>query len=239
MDTSGLIDNRNLELWNTLRSIHEFEIHKENRSDYLSFSINDKTIISVPFDNLDSASFTHELLHVYLRTKKIFIGGSLKLSIKSNQTLSKIFSNDLIDHISNCLNHIKMLPEFIKLGYDKNEFLSDYFINKLTKNEILEIKKHYKKNALFKKVYKAKAIDYFIGKYFAAIACPNDSFNYDEQLEELKQIDADLFQILNKFLTDWIHFDYKDTAPIMGSYHSFLFNFIENLEKWTKGKTIK
>lgn len=69
MDTNGLIDDRNFELWNSLRIDHDIEIRKENRSDYLAFSKSGKTIISVPYDNIDSASFTHELLHIYLRSK--------------------------------------------------------------------------------------------------------------------------------------------------------------------------
>jgi hypothetical protein len=56
---------------------------------------------------------------------------------------------------------------------------------------------------------------------------------------ELKNIDFDLFHILDTFLNDWKNFDYEDTNPITGSYHSLLFDFIENLEKWTNGKTIE
>jgi hypothetical protein len=239
MDTQGLIDNRNLELWNTLRSIHEIEICKENRPDYLASSNSSKTTIYVPLNNLDSASFTHELLHIYLRTKQVFIGGGLVLSINDSQVLSKIFSDDLLDHIDNCLDHIKMLPEFLRFGYNKNKFISDYSINKLTKEEIAKIKKHFTTGTFFSKVYYAKVIDAFIGKFFAANACPNDSFDYAKQLVELQKIDTDLFQVLDTFLTNWKNFDYNNTDPITGNYHMLLFDFIENLEKWTRGKIIK
>lgn len=239
MDTLGLIDDRNFELWNTLKNIHEIEICKENRPDYLAYSNNGKTIIYVPLNNLDTAFFTHELLHIYLRTKQVFIGGGLILSIKGSQVLSKIFSDDLLDHIDNCLDHIKMLPEFLRFGYHKNKFISDYSINKLTKEEIANIEKHFTTSILFYKVFSAKAIDAFIGKFFAANACPNDSFDYSKQLGELRKIDTDLFQILDTFLTNWKNFDYTDTDPIPGSYHILLYCFIENLEKWARGKTIK
>ena len=239
MDTNGLIDNRNLKLWNSLQTIHEIEIRKEKRPDYLAFSKSGKTIISVPSDNLDTASFTHELLHIYLRTKQVFIGGGLTLSIKDSANLSKIFSDNLIEHIGNCLDHIKMLPEFLRLGYNENDFLSDYSTNKLTQEEISEISMHYATTILFKKVYKASAVDFFIGKYFAANSCPNKTYDYTRELLDLKKIDTDLFQILETFLADWKNYDYNDNDPIKGSYHSFLFDFIDNLEKWTDGKTIK
>lgn len=239
MDTNGLIDNRNLELWNSLWNVHEIEIRKEQRPDYLAFSKNGKTIIFVPSDSLDAASFTHELLHIYLRTKQVFIGGSLKLSIKKSEKLSKMFSDNLIDHIGNCLDHIKMLPEFLRLGYCEKDFISDYSTNKLTPEEIAKISRHFSTSILFKRVYNASAIDFFIGKYFAANSCPNKTFDYQRQLLDLKKIDPDLFQILETFLLDWKNYDYNDTDPITGSYHSLLFDFIGNLEKWTDGKTIQ
>lgn len=239
MDTNGLIDNRNLELWNSLRRIHEIEIRKEKRPDYLAFSKNGKTIISVPIDKIDSASFTHELLHIYLRTKEVFIGGGLTRSIKESEKLSKIFSDNLIDHMGNCLDHIKMLPEFLKLGYNESDFLSDYSVNKLTKDEIVKIKKHYTRSILFKKVYNASVVDFFIGKYFAVNSCHNKSHNYSGVLFELQKIDHDLFQILEIFLSAWNIFEYDNTDPIVGGYHSLLFDFIDNMEKWTDGKNIK
>lgn len=239
MDTKGIIDNRNLELWNSLRKVHAIEIRKEKRPDYLAFSKSGTTIISVPIDNLDTASFTHELLHIYLRTKEVFIGGGLTRTIQESEKLSNIFSDDLIDHIGNCLDHIKMFPEFIKLAYNENDFLSDYSVSKLTSEEISKIRKHYTTNILFKRVYNASAIDFFIGKYFAAYSSPNKSYDYRQQLNELKKIDADLFKILEAFMSDWNKFDYNDKDPVTGSYHSMLFDFIENLEKWTDGKTIK
>jgi len=238
MDTTGLIDNRNLELWNSLRSVHEIEIRKESRQDYHAYSKSNKTIISVPYDNLDTASFTHELLHIYLRTKDVFIGGGLTLSIKESEKLSKIFSDALIDHIGNSLDHIKMLPEFLKLGYPESEFISDYSTNKLTVEEIIKIKNNFKTNFLFKTTYNASAIDFFIGKYFAVSACTNTTFDYPKELAELKKIDVELFEILETFVIEWKKYDYTN-PDVLNSYHTILFDFIEKLEKWTDNKTIK
>ena len=49
------------------------------------------------------------------------------------------------------------------------------------------------------------------------------------------KIDPGLFQILETFLNDWKSFDYNDTDPITGNYHSLLFDFIENLENGHTG----
>jgi hypothetical protein len=237
-DTSGLIDNRNISLWNELLAVHEINIQREKRLDYLAYSKNNTTTIYVPIDNIDSASFTHELLHVWLRTKDIFIGGGLTMSIKSSRVLLKIFSDNLIEHIGNCLDHIKMLPEFNRLGYDTNEFLSDSFVNKLTEEDLNKIRNYFVISTPALKIYNSTAIDFFIGKYFAAIACPNITIDYVPQLNSLKKIDDELYQILEDFSNAWANFDYSDKNPITGSYNILLFDFIDNLENWTVGKTI-
>lgn len=238
MDVTGLIDKRNFELWNSLNSIHDIEIIEQQRVDYLTYSKDDKSIIYVPFDNKDAASFTHELLHIFLRKKNVFIGGGLTLGVGQSQTLSRILSENLVQHIGNCLEHIKMLPEFIKLGFTPNEFLADYSINKLTDEETAEIKKYFLVQITPQKIYFGKTIDLFIGKYFSVKACPNKSFSYEKNLAELKKIDTPLYQVLDDFLNEWIKYDYNDTNPLTGGYHLFSYDFIDNLEKWTEGKMI-
>lgn len=238
METQGLLDRKNLEQWNTLRNEYEIVIQKEKIINYSAYSENSKAIIYVPHDNLDSASFTHELLHVFLRTKRVFIASGFALSIKGNKRLSRILSEGLIEQAGNCMDHILIYPEFIHLGYPKERFISDYSINKLTDEDLEFINNNFYKQKLFRKTYCASAIDFFIGKYFAAKACPNDSFNYNDQLNKLKTIDPALYQVLETFFSKLKKFDYEDTDPITGSYHTFLLDFTSNLTNWTKGKHI-
>lgn len=238
METFGLVDNKNSDLWNELQAVQRIEIQFEKRKEYYAFSQNDKSVIHIPDNDINPASFTHELLHIYLRTKKVFIGGGLKLSIKEKPTLSRIFSEALLEHIGNCLDHIKMLPEFLKIGYDRKEFLLDYSTNKFTDEELRNLKANFIHNGFFKKVYNASAVDFYVGKYFAIGTCPNNELDYSNALNELQKIDKDLFSILEKFLKEWIDFDYTNDDPIAGSYHLFLFDFVDELENWTKGKQI-
>lgn len=237
MDTLGLVGNKNLELWNYLESVYKVEICKENRSDYLTFSKGNKATIFVPLDETSEASFTHELLHIYIRTKNIFIGSGLRLSIKQSKILSSIFSDYLIDHIGNCLDHFKMLPIFIKMGFHESEFITDYSTSKLTKKDISLLKSNYTLQTSFKKVYNSSAVCFLIGKYFAANSCCNKEYNYSGLLVKLKIIDSNLFQILEIFLDDWKNFDFENSERIVGSYHLLLFDFINNLEKWAEEKT--
>lgn len=238
METTGLLDNRNIDLWKELNAFHEI-ILQENEFPYYSlFSQQRSTLIYIPSGDINPASFTHELLHIYLRTKEVYIGGGLTNSIKSSPILIKFCSDGLIEHIGNCLEHIKILPEFIKLGYKESEFLFDYAVNKLTDGEIQRIKASFSTGSSMTKMYNGRTIDFFIGKYFSAISCPNRIIDYSKNLLELKQIDNDLFSILESLRIAWDNFDYNSDDILVNSYHTCVFDFTDNLEKWALNKVI-
>jgi hypothetical protein len=238
MNTSGLIDNRNRDLWESLKNIYEIDIQFQNRVDYLVFSQSNKAIIYVPKNKIDPAAFTHELLHIYLRTKKVFISSGLVLSIKGYPQLSRIFSDKLLEHIGNCLDHVKMLPEYLRLGFEREDFLSDYSTHKFSKEERKIIKQNYAGSSVLGKIYNSSAIDLYIGKFFAVKSCPNNTRNYTNELKELETLDSSLYQILDKFFIAWTEFDYNNDDPIFGGYHSMLFDFTDELDNWATGKKI-
>ena len=237
MITEGLIDNRNIELWNLLNNKFEIEIIKEIRNDYLVYSIDNKATIYVQIDNINSSSFTHELLHLFIRSKKVFISSALALGVKGNKILSKIMSDNLLEQIGNYIDHIKTLPIYLELGYENSEFISDFNVNKLTDNDIMNIKKNYCTTKNYKKYYSKSAVEYFIGKFFAAVACSNEDYNYKEQLIKLKKIDNELFDILEQFVYIWREFNINEEGPL-NSYQTIEYNFVCNLESWAKKKTI-
>ncbi len=235
MDTNDLIDDKNLNLWEFLLKNCNIGVVREKRTEYFVESRQNESTIFVPYDNLNPAFFTHELLHIYLRVKNIFVGGHLKGLVLGDNELFKIFNYKLLEHIGNCLDHIKMFPEFVKLGYGENEFIMDYHIKKINEGELIDIKKYYFINfAFFWKIYNGKAINYYIGKYFSIKACPNKNFNYNLELNELKNIDKQLFQILESFLEDW-----RDFNITIDDYHSFTHEFVLKIKAWIKPKYIK
>lgn len=235
--TEGLIDDRNRELWDLLNFNFEIEVVKDGRNNYSVYSIRNKATIFVQQDNINSASFTHELLHIYLRFKQIFISSELFLIVKENKRLSQFMSNNLLKHIGNCLDHIKTLPIFLKLGYDNSEFISDYHIHKLLDFDIKSIETNFYSKFGFIKYYHKKTIDLYIGKFFAAVACSNRSFDYDTQLKKLRKIDVQLFDILESFLLMWRDFNIDEDNPLV-SYHTVLYNFEKKLDNWAKHKII-
>lgn len=238
MNLDGLIDRRNLELWTTLKSKFEIEIIKENRDTHSVFTKKDKATIRVPFrPSIDS--FTHELLHIFMKLKDIYVGGTITLHVKEDPILSKFMSDNLTEHIGNCLEHIKMLPEFLKMGFKREEFIFDYHVNKLTEKELDSIKRHFRRKPLFQKEqFYSKAIDLYIGKYFAVKACPNKSFPYDKGQEELRELDNELYSILDRFMTGWEKFDYNDSDIITGGYNDIVLDLATGLSDWGRDKRI-
>ncbi|WP_417352847.1 hypothetical protein, partial [Flavobacterium alkalisoli] len=176
--------------------------------------------------NLCPSSFTHELLHIYIKDKKINIANELEKHITENHTLRTIFSLPLRTHIGNCLEHIKMLPIYLNLGFPNEKFLSDYNESKMDSLTILQIKTTYKNY----NIYNKEVVDFYIGKFFAMKACNNNSFNYFNYYSELENIDSELFYSLNNFWENWINIiDSRNYKPILEK-------FIEDLKNWTKNK---
>ncbi len=233
-----LIDNRNSNLWNYVNARHRVEIKFGYGGEYHVCTKGDESIIYVPKGMEDASSFTHELLHVFLHIKSVHIGTALMLSIKGRPQLREIFSDSLLEHIGNCLEHVKMLPEFLKMGFAAKDFLADFSKNKLTDTEIDLLGDHFEKGNVMGQSYSKEYIDLFIGKYFAAACCPNAEIDYSENLNRLRKIDSSLVNELDTFLASWKNFDYNNNDPITGGYRMMVYDFVEGLEKWVEGKLI-
>ena len=113
------IDERNVELWNQLNEDYNIEVEPSFNNEYSCFTQNDKAVIYVDFQNISKDSFTHELLHIYLKHKEFYLGSSLKLTLQQSNILRKYLSENLLEHIGNCLDHLKMFKIYNDLGFDK------------------------------------------------------------------------------------------------------------------------
>lgn len=192
----SLLDNRYKDLWEYCNSYANISIKYTNATEYGVYSINENHTIFVPKNNLNPSSFTHELLHIFLEIKGVYIGGSLSLFVKAEK-LRGIFSQSLVDHISNCLAHIKMFPLYLEMGFNLEYFIQDYEQSKFSKSEMEVLRNNFKYRKLFFQVYRAKYIDKYIGKYFAMKACPNKNFDYSNGFKLLKELDLDLYNVLS------------------------------------------
>ncbi len=230
----GLIDNRNFFLLKELEKVYSIRVELVNdTNEYRCFSTTNQAIIYVPQLDICTDSFTHELLHLYLKVKKISTVAELKSQIIGLEVLPKIYPIRLMEHIGNCLDHLMILPIYLELGFDKCKFLSDYHVNKCTEQEIAKIKKGWKHRFL----HNSKMIDLYIGKYFAVKACPNLDFNYSISLNKLRKIDNNLFSINEKLIDNWLELDIN-LQNVGDNCDTLIRNYIGNMRNWVQSKRI-
>ncbi|OAQ38188.1 hypothetical protein A5893_15430 [Pedobacter psychrophilus] len=153
------------------------------------------------------------------------------MRIKDSKILKRIFSDKLLEHINNCLDHIKMFPIYMEMGFEEEKFLLDFYEDKCTSKEISNLKNLYKIGRRFN----SQAVDFYIGKFFAIKADPNKNFNYENCLKTLNQLDSKLFSILTDFVCEWQEFNIELKDP-MCSYRDIVNKFYENLKAWMTKK---
>lgn len=229
---SSLVDDRNRELWKTLLGKYDISIEPSPNREHSCFIQADQATIYIPDNDADVSAFTHELLHLYLHYKEIYIGANFQLTISSSKMMSRIFVPGLIGHVGNCLEHMKMLPVYRSMNFDERNFLLDYDTHKCTAEELMAIKKYYKSGSH----YNCAAVETFIGKFFAMVADANTNFNYSFELTELKKIDGGLYQLLLEFTSDWEKYDIESIESLT-SYRDIVQKFYEGLKKWITNKT--
>lgn len=240
IDATPYIDDRNRSLWETMDKQFNITIEYSKWNSYANYHKGKDSIIYVLKDESpDVVSFTHELLHLYLSSKKIHIGGAIQGTFRELRPLNQIFDIRLYDHLSNALEHIKMFPIFVQMGCPSEEFTQDYDENKLTDEEVNRIQRLYKVG-LFKKKYNSKAVNYFIGKFFAAKCDVNPNYNYDNQLLKLRGLDTQLYVVLDKFLNGWIEYDVEKHREVWDDdYNQLIADFTNEMIAWGKDKKFK
>ena len=241
IDLSEYITQQSKDLLGQLSSIYDISVEYHDVNEYAVFTQNKTAVIYVPKTAKPCPdSFGHELLHILVRSTETYIGASLSRIVKESNTLSAILSTNLLNHISNCLEHIKMLPLYLNMGFDISRFIVDYNTPKLTINEVSYLRSTMIKKKLLRKTsYVPVAVDLYIGKYFAVKACPNSTFNYEPLIKELKSIDEELWEILESFWDSWLEYDiFKAREAVDLDYLEVLCDFTDNLEEWQAKREI-
>lgn len=222
-----LIDYRNAELWEDLNAWREIGIEYNDNNWYSCYTGPHRITIYLNKQIVSLGGFTHELLHIWLYRKEIHISQSLQGFVRDIAAVRKVMSRELVDHVGNCLDHIKMWPKYSDMGLAWEEFTTDVSEEKLTVDEIRRIKTGMSMFGL----YDARGVDFFIGKFIAAAACPNPLLDYADRFNELRNVEPALFDILNDFVATWKAFDIDGNDPY-NSYLTVLSDFLDALESW-------
>lgn len=226
----NFIDLRNSDLWQTVSSVYQIQLKPSLNGEYSIYTQNKNATIFVTND-CSIESFTHELLHLYLDVKEVLVGPCLNLSRLGNPKLLQILSEQLVEHLGNCLNHIKMLPLYLERGFPREKFILDYDQPKCSENDINLSKLLLRSGAS----YRAIAIDNIIGKFMAIKADPNTSFDYSDALLSLEEIDSPLFIVLNNFYDDWLRLNIEK-YDLFHNYRTIVNSFYDQLNAWASDK---
>lgn len=239
IDVNQYLDDRNRGLWEELNNSFNINIDFTLDSCYGNYLQSDDCTIYVPVNKKpDAASFTHELLHLYLPQRKIYIGGAIECMMCEIYPLNTIFDKCLYDHIKNSLEHVKMLPIFLRMGYPIESFLLDYYEEKLTANDVKTLRREYK-SGFFSRGYKHRAVNYYIGKFFAAKADINPTNHYDKLLSDMNQLDSSLYSAIDKFWNGWIDYDVEKKRDILEEdYNALVDRLVNELNDWSNNKKI-
>lgn len=190
-----------------------------------AFTQNKKAIIYFGTGKNSQADITHELLHVKMKSFGYFSAKYFRQLSNPNSILFKVFDNRLCDHISNCMDHIKMYPMFLEYGYKPIDFLSNGDVKLASIRELKRIRlKRWRKLS-------AKNINRFIGNQIAMLADHLEN-DYTEHYRVLIRKNKELFRIINDFWLEWEGFDITEIDPLVNYDKDVMDNFINDLENW-------
>jgi hypothetical protein len=226
-----LIDEKNIDLWNELNEIYQIELIESPEPNYMSRVSGNIATICIYVHELSSASFTHELLHIYLKSKNVRITEDFYNAMENSERLNNLFSSDLKEHLTNCLEHKLMLPIFLEMGYENRFFISDYNEIKMDDKKLDALLSRYRVNG----VYDKEAVDFFIGKFIAMKSCNNKSFKYYKYFKAFQKLDKRMHKLLSEFWSDWTTYDFQNDND---NYNEILEYFIEDLNGWISKKKI-
>ena len=229
MKIEQFLDKNTLALLADLRNIHEIDFQQKSISYCETFSQNGKSTIFYNPLIIDNESIAHELLHIWLDKYKCIISNHIFLSCESHKKLSKIFRKFLCDYIGNCMDHYKIYPKYVEMGYGPEKFVMDGLAEKCSMNDIKKL--HLK----FLGKYKPKSIDKFIG-YLISIYADHIYHDYSKHLNLLNSKEPELFRIVTVFWNKWTIFDIENIDPIYNSDIELAESFIGEMEQWIEKK---
>ena len=227
-----LIDDKNTHLWNELSELYEIELIASPEQNYMSQVSGKNATISIYEKDLSAASFTHELLHIYLKSKNVKIVEDFNNALENSEKLNNLFSTGLKEHVTTCLEHNLMLPLFLKMGYENRLFTSDFNEPKMNKKMLGILLERYMNNG----VYDREAVEFYIGTFFAMRSCNNKSFNYHKYYIAFQKLDKELYHFLSEFWSDWKTFDFEDASD---TYDKILEFFTDDIYGWVSEKVIE
>jgi hypothetical protein len=120
MKIQDMQTEKNKDLFKRVNDVYPVVLVTTNADSWESYIDNGKTVISHCDTKYAEECFVHELLHIDTQIK-----GYKRLRVGISAFDSTEYFKILMSAIDNELQHHKMFPEFIKMGYEKERFYID------------------------------------------------------------------------------------------------------------------
>jgi len=224
------LDKHNKQLLSEVRNKMSVKFEIFNKPYFENYSINDNVIIYINPKVFNNSSVAHELLHAWFRGLGLHGSNMIYLSAREKPKFSVVFDKKLCDHIGNCMEHYKIYPKFLEMGYASKDFLS----SKGMQCDINSIRKLcIQRNG----IYSVKHLNNYIGFLISIYAdhLPND---YSRHLALIQGIEPKLFDIVSEFWQAWKEVDIENPDPITRTDFDAIHSFIMNVEDWIEDKSI-
>lgn len=192
---------------------------------------NNATIYYNTFE-LSNETIAHELLHIQQKSYGYVSSNHFFLYFQSHEFFKEVFTKNLCDFIGNFMEHYKMFPAFLEMGYAGEKFIQNGDKLQANLNDLSKI--YLKVNGKLS----PQQADFYIGNLLAILADPLPK-NYSKHLEILEKKDKDLIQLVNVFWNSWKNFEVKKRDIFTNNESDIYHQFTEDLENWYESKTTK
>jgi hypothetical protein len=224
MNLHNFIDKRNRRLFDTLLNHFSMSIDLHDGYHFYSKLSGKELTIYTPRKEATIELFTHEMLHAYLVANGISLCSFLKERLRLEPLLHWTVNENLIDQIGQALEHAKMLPLYIAMGFERNLFEEKYYMTCCSPVTLQLVQSGFNK-----RVPATASIDLFINKFFAMKCALNPQFDYAGSLQLLQDADYELYSILEQFYNTWITADSKNLSE---QFKKFTAHFVHELGLW-------
>ena len=220
---SVFVDDRNLALWNKLNSIYEIGIIDTYAHYELKYQDGSKQVIIFTDNKYNKGIFTHELLHLNLRS----IGLNSLSMYASLMNYHKTYIIQALISLLNCIEHILFFDDFLDMGFTSNQFVMDYDTSSYTEANFLSVK--LAKNGSDKNLYTV----YFLSTQITMYSEEYSGQDRTAFLQKLKNIDPKMFSVGLKLYGEIIDFEIKESKhnDNQGRFNKMILQYLPGFDK--------
>lgn len=176
--------------------------------------------ICIDIENQRPDYFAHELLHVKNYCDGFLISKLIDRYFWDFKTVKINWDRQFRNLIGNIIEHEKMFPQYLELGFEEHEFVGDFHQRKCSFDEI----SYEMKLCSHPSIYSYK---YITAKFFLIKGTLDTSINYNKEEKELYKLAPSLYKSLDSF---WNSISNLEPSYNKLNQELLVKNFLEEIE---------